>query len=109
MQPDPETSKLVERPIAYESHTLQPYERRMATNEKEAYACVWAVEKLEHFLDGKFFTLHTDHQALTTMLTEPKDQRKSSKFARWLEHLSFFDYKVEYKPGQLNMMADALS
>ena len=98
-----------EVPIAHASHTLQPRERNYAVNEKEALACVWACETWDKFLLGRHFTLRTDHAALTTLLRSTTDSRKSSKFLRWIERLSVFDYTMEYRKGDQNVVADALS
>jgi hypothetical protein len=35
--------------------------------------------------------------------------RQSSKFFRWRDRLSGFDYEIQYKPGKTNLVADALS
>ena len=98
-----------EVPIAHASHTLQPRERNYAVNEKEALACVWACETWEKFLLGSHFTLRTDHASLTSLLRTSTDSRKSSKFQRWLQRLSAFDYTMEYRKGSQNHVADALS
>ncbi len=98
-----------EVPIAFASHTLSPTERRYAANEREALACVWALEYWEKFLLGRHFLLRTDHMALKRLLTSHKTKRESAKFYRWQERLSAFDYKVAYHPGNQNHVADALS
>ena len=98
-----------EVPIAHASHTLQERERAYAVNEKEALACVWACETWEKFLLGRSFVLRTDHASLVSLLQSTTDTRKSAKFSRWLERLSEYDYKVEYRQGSQNAVADALS
>ena len=98
-----------EVPIQFASHTLCDRERNFATNEREALACLWAIERWEKFLLGRPFTLRTDHGALLTLLQRHSPTRKSAKFARWLERLSPFDYNVEHIKGSDNCIADALS
>ncbi|GFN79794.1 retrovirus-related pol polyprotein from transposon 17.6 [Plakobranchus ocellatus] len=98
-----------EVPIAHISHTLQGRERSYAVNEKEALACVWTCEAWEKYLLGRNFILRTDHSSLASLLRSTIDSRKSAKFTRWLDRLSPFDYKVKYRQGKDNLVADALS
>lgn len=98
-----------EVPIAFASHTLSQRERNFSASEREGYACIWACELWEKFLLGRQFTLRTDHQALKTLLQKQKSQRQSSKFIRWLDRLSVFNYSVEYRKAEENQVADALS
>ena len=58
-----------EHTVALASHTLSPAKRKCSAVEKKALACVWDVEKWRTYLWGRHFTLQTDHQALTTLLT----------------------------------------
>ena len=97
------------QPIAFYNRTLSKPERNYAANEKEALACILACEHWEKLLLGRRFTLQTDHQALQALLSNPTSKRQSSKFCRWRERLSHFDYTVKYLPGKDNQMADALS
>jgi transposase InsO family protein len=96
-------------PIQFASHTLTSAEANYATNEKEALACLWACEHWEKFLLGRHFTLLTDHSCLLSLLKRHSSTRKSSKFDRWLDRLSRFDYTIKHIKGTLNLVADALS
>ncbi len=98
-----------EIPVAFGHHTLDDKQRRYATNEREALAIVYFCEYWEKFLLGHRFTIRTDHQALTTLMKQYGNGRKSGKFARWFERLSVFDYAVIYRQGSQNTVADALS
>ncbi|KAL1251129.1 hypothetical protein QQF64_018925 [Cirrhinus molitorella] len=98
-----------EKPVAFASRTLTVTESKYSIVEKEALACVWATEKWRTYLWGTRFTLRTDHQALTTLLTTKGMNRAGLRIARWSARLLCFDYEVVYKPGSQNHTADCLS
>ena len=95
----------VERPIAFGSRSLEDHETRYATNEKEALAIIWAVNKYKPYLYGNKFTLVTDHKPLTFI----KSSDKNAKILRWRLELENYDYDVVYREGKTNVVADALS
>ncbi len=87
-------------------------EHRYSTAEKEALACVWAVEKFEKFLLSRHFTLHMDQHALHQILSSPSKAvgiRKTLKFIRWAELLSAYDFDIAYQKGEENLVPNALS
>ncbi len=47
--------------VAFASRSLSTAERNYSIVEKEALACIWAVERWITFLWGRWFTLRTDH------------------------------------------------
>uniref|UniRef100_A0A5S6QCG5 RNA-directed DNA polymerase n=1 Tax=Trichuris muris TaxID=70415 RepID=A0A5S6QCG5_TRIMR len=98
-----------ERTIAFASRALSLTERKYSVVEKEALACVWAVEKWRHWLWGTKFTLCSDQRSLTTLLTSKGIDRASLRIARWSMKLMEFNYDIKYKPGSANSVADALS
>lgn len=95
----------VEKPIAFASRTLSDTESRYATNEKEALAIIWAVNKFKPYLYGQKFTLITDHKPLTFIKTSDKNM----KILRWRLDLENYDYEIKYREGKSNVVADALS
>lgn len=97
------------RPVAFASATLSDTQRRYSTGDKEALACLWAVEKWGVYLWGRQFKLVTDHSALVSLLGKSDSTRRSLRVARWSERLSNFNFTVEYKRGSENVVADALS
>ncbi|KAJ8000091.1 hypothetical protein DPEC_G00201250 [Dallia pectoralis] len=98
-----------ERVVAFASRTFSPAERKYSTVEREALACVWAVERWRTYLWGRHFVLRTDHQALTTLLTSKGIGRAGMRVARWSAQLLCFAYDVAYRPGKLNVTANCLS
>ena len=94
--------------VACASRTLSSAERNYSVGEREAIACVFAVEKWHVFLWGRKFVIRTDHSALTTMLSKGTD-RKSMRIARWYSKLMKYNYDIEYRPGSDNKLADGLS
>ncbi|KAG1938978.1 retrotransposable element [Pimephales promelas] len=99
----------VERPVAFASRALTPTEQRYSVGEREALACVWASERWHLYLYGRRFTLRTDHQALTTLLTASGSGHKPLRLHRWGERLRQYDYVLKFTPGRLNVVADLLS
>ena len=92
--------------IAYESRRLTPAEKNYTTHEQELLAIVHCFRVFRCYLDGATTTVHTDHQSLTHFTTT---FNLSRRLTRWLEFLSRFDYKIVYKSGKTNVVADALS
>ncbi|OWZ04988.1 reverse transcriptase [Phytophthora megakarya] len=52
------------------------------------------------------FVVYTDHASLRPAV---KPQHISPRMARWLSFFAEYNFRVEYKPGRLNVVADALS
>ena len=70
-------------------------------------ALKWAVtEKFSDYLYGASFTVVTDSNPLTYILTTAKLDAVSY---RWLSDLSTFTFKLQYRAGKQNVDADALS
>ncbi len=94
------------RPVAYLSHKLNPAERNYATHEKEQLAIVRSLCAWRHYVLGSHITIETDHCSLKYLQTQPT---LSERQARWQQTLSKFDFDIVYKPGNQNVVADALS
>ena len=94
--------------IAYASRSLKPSEKHYSPYKLEFLALYWAVtKKFACYLQGqKMFTITTDHNPLTYVLTSAK---LDSTGHRWLADLTNFHFEILYKPGRHNTDADALS
>ncbi|GKT33642.1 hypothetical protein ADUPG1_002572, partial [Aduncisulcus paluster] len=84
--------------------SLSAVQRRWSTYEKEAWAIVSSIHKLDYFLRGHHFTLHTDHRNLTFLRTDT-----SAKVGRWFLSLSEYSFDIIHVAGAQNGAADCLS
>ena len=73
----------------------------------EFLALKWAVIKRFHeYLYGNDFTVYTDNNPLTYILTTAKLDATSH---RWVAALAAYNFTLNYKPGKTNVDVDALS
>lgn len=94
------------KPIGYFSKKLKPVEQRYHTTDREALAIVLACRRFHHFLWGTVFGIHTDHQPLVSVFTK---KTKCPRMNRWKVEMKDYRYKVVYRPGKHNEVADQLS
>jgi len=93
-------------PLAFFSKPFAARHLKVAAYERELIGLVQAVRHWRPYLWGRRCVVRTDHYALKYML----DQRLSTDPQhQWISKLFGFDFAVEYRPGRLNTVADALS
>ena len=92
--------KGVEKVIQYVSHVLSATQRRWATIEREAYAVVYSIKKLRHYLYGSQFTVLTDHKPLNSLFTK---EITNCRIQRWAVLLA--EYGAELFIEQVNIMS----
>ena len=97
----------VERVIQYVSHQLSPTQQRWSTVEVEAWAIVYALQKLRTYLFGADFTVYSDHKPLMSLFSGKEMQ--NTKLQRWAILLAEFGAKIKYLKGSSNTHADMLS
>lgn len=95
------------RVIAFASRGLTKGESRYPAHKLEFLALKWAVtSKFSDYLYGAEFTVVTDSNPLTYILTSAKLDAISY---RWLSSLSTYNFKLQYRAGSQNQDADGLS
>lgn len=92
--------------LAYASRTLNRAEKNYSVTEKECLAIIWALERWQHCLEPKLFTVITDHSALKWVLSSTKT---TSRLFTWALRLQRFDFIVEYRKGKLTSAPDVFS
>lgn len=93
-------------PIVFINKTLCLCNRGLSAYEKEYLAILLAVEHWHHYLlQGEFF-IHTDHHSLTHL----NEQRLNTVWQQKVfTKLLGLNYRIVYKKGSDNTVADALS
>ncbi|XP_061127111.1 uncharacterized protein LOC133147011 [Syngnathus typhle] len=95
------------RPVAFASRKLSTSEKNYPVHQLEFLALKWAVvDKFHDYLYGAQFTVRTDNNPLTYILTTAK---LNATGHRWLSALSTYKFTLQYRPGRNNIDADSLS
>lgn len=93
-------------PMAYLSKQVCPRNQALSSYEKECVAIIMAVEKWRCYLQHQAFVIKTDHRSLLYLT----DQRAHTKLQqKALLKLMDLKFTIQYKQGNTNMVADALS
>ncbi|XP_076830977.1 uncharacterized protein LOC143476602 [Brachyhypopomus gauderio] len=95
------------RPVAFASRRVSATEQHYPVHQLEFLALKWAiVDKFHDYLYGAKFTVRTDNNPLTYVLTTAK---LNATGHRWLAALATYDFDIKYRPGKSNIDADLLS
>ena len=95
-------------PLGFFSRRLTPTETRYSTFGRELLAIYLAIRHFRHALDGRMFTVFTDHKPLVYALASSSD-KYSPREIRHLDFVSQFTADIRHVSGVLNPVADALS
>ena len=94
------------QPVGYWSYSLNDTERNYSATERECYSVVWSVTTLRPYVEGTKFSIRTDHDALRWLMSLTES---TGRLTRWRLRLSEFDFDIEYRPGRVHQVPDALS
>jgi hypothetical protein len=93
-------------PVAFFSRAISVRHAKLAAYVRQLIGLVQALRHWRPYLWGRRFPIRTDHRSLRFLL----DQRPMTiPQHHWTNKLLGYDFVVEYKPGALNVVADALS
>ena len=95
------------KPIAFASKSLTGAESRYANIKRELLAIVFACIRFNTYLQGRSFTVQSDHKPLE-MIHLKSMHNAPPRLQRMLLQLQKYDMKIEYKPGSEMLLADAL-
>ena len=94
-------------PVAFGNRTLTPSEQNYHSSKLEFLALKWSViEHFKEYLAYTPFTVCTDNNPLTYVLTTPNLDATGH---HWVRALMSYEFTLEYQKGSDNAATDALS
>jgi hypothetical protein len=101
LQIEPSGAELI---IAYTGLAFNDVQRKWDTREQEGFGVFYSVMQFAHFIRGSKFIIQTDHKNLTFI-----SKSNTPKVIRWRLQLQEFDFTIDHFPGDMNVVADAIS
>ena len=95
------------QPLGYFSKKLSVAEVKYSALDRELLAIYLSVKHFRYFIEGRNFTVYTDHKPLTTAMTSIAE--RSPRQSRHLEFISQFTTDIQHVKGKNNVVADFLS
>ncbi|CAH8493835.1 unnamed protein product [Dicrocoelium dendriticum] len=95
-------------PLSFFSRKLQPAQTRYSTFGRELLAIYLAIKHFRHLLEGRTFTILTDHKPLAFAFRGSSD-RFSPREIRHLDYISQFSTDIRHVDAANNVVADAMS
>lgn len=96
------------KPLGFFSQKFSASQRNYSTFGRELTATKLAVSHFRHYLEGRQFTIFTDHLPLTYALTTDPTSRLPHE-ERYLRYVAEFTTDIQHISGKDNIVADALS
>lgn len=96
------------KPMAFYSKKLSSAQRNYSAYDKELLAIYLAVKQFRHLLEGRVFTIFTDHKPITYAFHQ-KNEKASPRQLRQLQYISQFTTDIRHVSGRDNVVADTLS
>lgn len=95
-------------PLAFFSKKLTATERKYSTYDRELLACYASIKHFRPFLEGRPFTLLTDHKPLIFAFQQSSDKASPRQF-RHLDYIGQFTTDIRHVAGEENIPADVMS
>ena len=94
-------------PLGFFSKKLSGAELNYSTFDRELLGVFLAVKHFQQYLEGRKFTIYTDHKPLCGAIVG--STTRSPRQARHLSYIAEFSTDLQHLPGPANVVADALS
>jgi hypothetical protein len=96
------------RPVEFASKSTAAGGSQLTATMGELVAVVFALDKFRKYVFGRRCRLYSDHSALIYMATFERTTR-DDKMSRWLQRMLEYDVDFMHRPGEQQVVADALS
>lgn len=97
------------QPLGFFSRTFNKTQLKYSTYDRELLSIFEAIRHFRYLLEGRTFTVETDHKPLTYALKQTSTVNMCPRRLRQLNFISQFTNDIRYKSGPENVVADALS
>ena len=94
-------------PIAFFSKKLSTAEKKYSAFDRELLAIYSSIQHFKHYVEGRHFTIWTDHKPLTFAMASVAE--RSPRQTRHLSYIAEFSTDIRHIQGVRNEVADALS
>lgn len=95
-------------PLTFFSQKLNKAQSQYSTYDRELLAAYSAIKRFRHNVEGRQFTLYTDHKPLIYAFQQ-KPERATPRQFRHLDFISQFTTDIRHVTGEDNIVTDALS
>ena len=95
-------------PLAFFSKKLSTSQQKWPPYDRELHAAHKAVRHFKHMVEGRSFTIYTDHQSLVPSMAK-KTEAQTARQQNQLSEISEYTTDIRYLQGKSNVVADALS
>jgi len=95
------------QPLTFFSRKFTPSQLKYSTFDRELTAIYEAIRHFRYLLEGREFTIYTDHKPLIYAFIKNSD--RSPRQSRLLSYIAQFSTKIEYLADKDNNVANSLS
>ena len=95
-------------PLAFYSKKLSTGQQAWCPYDRELFAAHQGIRHFKYMVEGRAFTLYTDHQSLIPSLSKKTDA-PTSRQTNQLSEIAEYTTDIRYLEGKSNFVADALS
>jgi cleavage and polyadenylation specificity factor subunit 1 len=96
------------QPLGFFSHKLEAVQAKWSVFDRELFACVEGIQHFRFILEGRAFTIYTDHKPLVGALAQVSGPWTACQ-CRHLAYLAEFTSDIQQVAGHINVAVDAMS